>query len=122
MSRRLPLPAGRGPGPEGEGAQTAGRSRGTIAAMYDHLPGGDLVQAGLRDLERGIESTNALLVASFATRLRREGVAVPEHAFADPEHRLYELLAREDPDSAHGRYNALVRRLVSFARALPCEN
>jgi hypothetical protein len=38
--------------------------------MYDHLPGGDLVQAGLRDLERGIESTNALLVASFATRLR----------------------------------------------------
>jgi hypothetical protein len=88
--------------------------------MYDHLPGGDLVQAGLRDLERGIESPNALLVASFATRLRREGVAVPEHAIANPEHRLYELLAQEDPDSAHGRYNALVRRLVSFARALPC--
>jgi hypothetical protein len=86
--------------------------------MYEHLPGGDLVQAGLRDLERGVESPNALLVASFATRLRREGVAVPEHAIADPEHRLYELLAREDPDSAHGRYNALVRRLVSFAHAL----
>jgi hypothetical protein len=88
--------------------------------MYEHLPGGDLVQAGLRDLGAGIQSANALLVASFATRLRREGVAVPEHAIADPEHRLYELLAREDPDAAHGRYNALVRRLVSFLHALPC--
>lgn len=88
--------------------------------MYEHLPGGDLVQAGLRDLGAGVQSANALLVASFATRLRREGVAVPEHAIADPEHRLYELLAREDPDAAHGRYNALVRRLVSFLHALPC--
>lgn len=88
--------------------------------MYEHLPGGDLVEAGLRDLGDGIESAPALLVASFATRLRREGIAVPEHAIAHPEHRLYELLAREDSDSAHGRYNALVRRMVSFARALPC--
>ncbi len=88
--------------------------------MYEHLPGGDLVEAGLRDLERNVESTSAMLVASFAARLRRDGVAVPEHAIADPEHRLYELLAREDQDSAHGRYNALVRRLVSFARALSC--
>ncbi len=52
--------------------------------MYEHLPGGDLVQAGLRDLERGIESPNALLVASFATRLRREGVAVPVTANRTP--------------------------------------
>ena len=88
--------------------------------MYEHLPGGDLVEAGLKDLEQGIESASALLVASFATRLRQVGVAVPEHAIADPEHRLYEVLAREDQDSAHGRYNALVRRLVSFARTLPC--
>ena len=88
--------------------------------MYEHLPGGDLVTAGLRDLAQGVESVPALLVASFATRLRREGIPVPEHAVGDPEHRLYQLLAREDPDSAHGRYNALVRRMVSFARALPC--
>ena len=37
-----------------------------------------------------------------------------------PEHRLYGLLARTDPDSAHGRYNALVRRLVRFERAAEC--
>lgn len=87
--------------------------------MYEHLPGGDLVEAGLRDLENDVESPAALLVASFATRLRREGIAVPAHRIAEPEFRLYELLARDDSDSAHCRYNALIRRMVSFARALP---
>ena len=38
----------------------------------------------------------------------------------NPEHRLYALLARDDPEAAHSRYNALVRRLVSFERALAC--
>ena len=33
---------------------------------------------------------------------------------------LYELLAQEDPDSAHSRYNALIRKLVSFERAAEC--
>jgi len=37
-----------------------------------------------------------------------------------PEHRLDELLARADTDSAHSRYNALIRRLVSFERAAEC--
>lgn len=40
--------------------------------------------------------------------------------FSDPEHRLYERLALEDPDSAHSRYNALLRRLTSFESALEC--
>jgi hypothetical protein len=39
-------------------------------------------------------------------------------AFDSPEHRLYDRFAAEDPDSAHGRYNALIRRLVSFERAV----
>ena len=88
--------------------------------MFENLPGGDLVEDGLRDLARRVESAPALLVASFAPRLRRLGVAVPEHEIEEPEHRLYLLLAREGEDSAHSRYNALVRRMVSFARALPC--
>ena len=79
------------------------------------LPGGDLVTAGLDDLARGVESVPALLVAIGGPRLRRLGYRVPD--LADPERRLYELLARDDADSAHGRYNALVRRLVSFERA-----
>jgi len=80
------------------------------------LPGAELVAAGLADLQRGDESVAALLVSIGGPRLRRLGYAVPDR-FDDPEGRLYALLAREDADSAHGRYNALIRRLVSFERA-----
>jgi len=80
------------------------------------LPGGDLVAAGIADLRAGRETAAALLVALGAPRLARAGVAVPAGP-ADPERRLYELLARDDEDAAHSRYNALVRRLVSFERA-----
>jgi hypothetical protein len=78
------------------------------------FPGGGLVQEGLADLAKGVESVPALLVLIGAHRLRRIGLPVPEIAIASPEHRLYEKLAETDPDSAHSRYNALVRRLVSF--------
>lgn len=77
------------------------------------------MSVGLRDLHDGVESIEALLVSIGAPRLRLIGLDVPEPVL-DPEHRLYELLARDDPDSAHSRYNALVRRLVSFERAAAC--
>ena len=82
------------------------------------LPGGDLVQKGLRDLLDERETAEALLVAIGAPRLRRLGFAVPD--IESPEHSLYELLASDDPDNAHARYNALIRRLVSFERAAEC--
>jgi len=88
------------------------------AWKLDAFPGGDIVAAGMADLARGVESREALLVASFAPRLRRLGVAVPQHTITEPEHRLYALLARSGEDSAHRRYNACIRRLVSFTRAL----
>lgn len=84
------------------------------------LPGYDLVRAGLEDLSAGRESAEALLVSIGAERLRRAGVHVPPVGVSDPEHRLYELLARDDSDSAHSRYNALIRQLVSFERAAEC--
>jgi hypothetical protein len=80
------------------------------------LPGHELVLKGIDDLSRGVESQEALLVSIGAPRLRRAGIDVPE-SLASPEHRLYEQLAAEDSDAAHSRYNALVRRLVSFERA-----
>ena len=83
------------------------------------LPGGDLVEAGIRDLEHGTESVEALLVSIGAPRLRALGLPVPP-GLASPELRLYELLRREEPDAAHSRYNALVRRLVRFERAAEC--
>lgn len=84
------------------------------------FPGGDLVQEGLDDLTHGVESIPALLVSIGAPRLRRIGLPVPQQVIPTPEHRLYERLAESDPDSAHSRYNALVRRLVSFESAAEC--
>ena len=83
------------------------------------LPGQNLIETGLRDLERGRESVPALLVSVGAPRLRRLGFRIP-HAIASPERRLYDFLARDNSDAAHSRYNALIRRLVSFERAAEC--
>lgn len=85
----------------------------------EHLPGGDLIARGLQDLAVSCETDEALLVSIGALRLSARGVPVPQ-PLSDPEHRLYERLAREDPDSAHSRYNALLRRLTSFESALEC--
>jgi hypothetical protein len=76
----------------------------------------ELVTAGLADLAAGLESDEALLVSIAEPRLRLLGIPVPP-PFSDPEERLFARLAGRHGDGAHGRYNALVRRLVSFARA-----
>ena len=86
----------------------------------DALPGNELIESGIDDLSRGVESVSSLLVSIGAPRLRRLGLAIPEKTIDSPEHRLYELLSRSDPDSAHSRYNALIRRLVSYERAAEC--
>jgi len=83
-------------------------------------PGQEIIDQGLADLAEGRETIQALLVAIGAPRLRRSGIAVPDHKITSPEHRLYELLAKENPDGAHSKYNALIRRLVSYERALEC--
>jgi hypothetical protein len=83
------------------------------------LPGEELVAQGLADLRAGVESAEALLVSIGAPRLTALGFEVPDPlAFA--EHRLYQLLRAQAGDAAHSRYNALVRRLVSFERAAEC--
>ena len=88
--------------------------------MNSAIPGGDLIDEGVTDLREGRETIAALLVAIGSPRLRRVGVELPDSLPADPEHRLYDLLAKDEPDSAHSRYNALIRRLVSFERAAEC--
>jgi hypothetical protein len=87
---------------------------------YETLPGNDLITSGIQDLQSGIESIAALLVSIGAPRLRRLGLPIPANSIPRPEIRLYERLQQLDPDAAHSRYNALVRRLVSFERAAPC--
>lgn len=77
------------------------------------------MRRGLDDLAAGRVTAEALLVSIGAPRLRQLGVTVPP-GVDEADHRLWELLAEDGPDSAHSRYNALVRRLVSFERALAC--
>ncbi|HEY3135068.1 MAG TPA: hypothetical protein VGL29_03350 [Blastocatellia bacterium] len=88
--------------------------------MNDALPGNELIESGVEDLREGRETVAALLVAVGAPRLKRLGINLPDSLPENPEHRLYDLLEREGSDSAHSRYNALIRRLVSFERAAEC--
>lgn len=83
------------------------------------LPGADLVERGLHDLRAGVESVESLLVSMAAPRLRTLGFDVPT-PLVDAELRLYRRLAVDYGAGAHSRYNALVRRIVSFQRAAAC--
>lgn len=81
------------------------------------LPGHELVSAGLADLSAGRESEASLLVSMAAPRLRALGYDIPSGGEGSPGHRLYEVLSEKDEGNAHSHYNALIRRMVSFARA-----
>jgi len=87
------------------------------APVTASLPGNELVEQGLGDLRAGRETPVAALVSMAAPRLRDLGIEVPPTIDGRPSHRLYDLLCEEDPGSAHSRYNALVARIASFARA-----
>jgi hypothetical protein len=80
-------------------------------------PGEDLIEQGVADLLRGLETVPSLLVSIGATRLRNAGLAIPRSTFPKPEHRLYALLQSQHGDNAHSQFNAYIRRLVSFERA-----
>ena len=88
--------------------------------VSDALPGSDLIRQGLRDLASGSETIESLLVLVGAPRLRRLGFDVPDDPPYIPEDRLWAKLTDENSDTAHSRYNALIRRLVSFERAAEC--
>lgn len=86
-----------------------------MTTVESSLPGHELVRAGLEDLAAGRETEAALVVAMAAPRLRALGIDVPAFV-GSPSHRLYALLSQSGA-GAHGRYNALVRRIASYARA-----
>ena len=85
--------------------------------QWDALPGAELIREGLRDADAGRESIPALLVSIGAMRLARSGILVAR-PLSRPESRLYELLQGEHGDGAHSKYNALLRRLMSFERSV----
>jgi hypothetical protein len=87
--------------------------------MQTGFPGEDLIVQGIEDLTSGKISAASLLVSIGANRLRDAGLSVPIE-MENADHRLYELLVKEFGNDAHSRYNGLLRRLVSYERALEC--
>jgi hypothetical protein len=83
----------------------------------ERLPAEELIRAGLHDLERGLESVEAVLVSIGTPRLARAGFPV-RAPLPTLEHSLYLLLSEQYGAAAHSRHNALIRRLVSFERAV----
>jgi hypothetical protein len=86
------------------------------------LPGEDLVAQGTADLSQDRQTDFSLLVLIAAPRLRRLGVHIPDRPFPRPcEHQLYARLDQRLGAAAHSYYNSLIRRIVSYARALERE-
>jgi hypothetical protein len=93
----------------------AGSTLGGVASS-GLLPGHEIVDPGLADLQAGVLSDHALAVLAAAPRLRRAGVDVP-FGFDElmASHELYERLAVQLGNAAHSRHHALIRRVVSYA-------
>jgi len=88
--------------------------------MYENLPGGDILENGLRSLNQGRVDENSLLVMIGAWRLGRCGINVTQLPLdtAFPEKALHNLLAKKYGRDAYRMYNSLTRRLVSLENAL----
>jgi hypothetical protein len=86
------------------------------------LPGEEIVRQGLADLAQDRVTDCSLLVLIASPRLKRLGIEVPDRAFPKPyEHELYTRLEERHGAGAHSCYNSLIRRIVSYARALERE-
>jgi hypothetical protein len=82
------------------------------------LPDEQLVRKGLVDLEAGEVTVKACLVSIASPRLRERGLLPMQTALVpEAELTLYGLLGKTEEDP-YGRYNSLLRRLVSFEHAL----
>lgn len=83
----------------------------------DTLPGAEIVLPGIKDLEAGRETLNALAVSAAAMKLGVGDLVAATNGEEPAAHRLYQRLSSELGDAAHSRYNAILSRVASFARA-----
>jgi hypothetical protein len=81
------------------------------------LPGGERMLQGLQDWRDGRTTVNSCLVVIAFGKFRAADLVSGEAPFAEAELVLYDLLKKEG-HNAYGRYNSLIRELVSFGRAL----
>lgn len=86
--------------------------------MYSHLPGGDILEKGLKDLRIGARTIDALLLLIAGPRLSRCGIPVPPANPPIPEHELYQQLTLKYGPEAYRHYRSLLQRLVSLENAL----
>lgn len=93
---------------------------------FSGLPGADIVDKGLRDLAAGTVTAEALAVVIFEPRLQTLGIAIPRQGRTPNGENLnlelYAMLEEQHGAEAHSRYNALLRRVISFASALERES
>lgn len=94
-------------------------AKSVLATHVPELPGLEIVRDGILDLANQCETECALLVSLAAPRLRLLGVRLSA-TIPEAETRLQQRLLTAYGDAAHARYNALVRRIVSFQRAAAC--
>ena len=85
--------------------------------LLDKLPGADLLRQGLRDTHAGRLSVESCLVEIARPRLELSGLLAPAPHRLDAEIQLYYLLGEQTPNP-HGRFNSLLRELVSLEHAL----
>ena len=92
----------------------------SASLSIENLPGAEIVEQGLVDARAGKLTVFVCLLWIAMPTLHQAGL-IPEEVMAtpcpEPELALYRLLRNEGGD-AFGRYNSLLRRLVSFERAL----
>ncbi len=90
----------------------------SLSEPLEHLPGGSRIAAGLADRAAGRTGINACLVRIASPRLSKAGyLESPQAPDLTAELDLYEILLTE-PGNPYGRYNALLRELISFEHAL----
>lgn len=88
------------------------------ATWWSDFPGASLVQQGLADFAQGRRTAASFLISIASPRLSRHGLIAQNVPIAsDAEIALYETLCQE-PGDAYGRYNSMLRELVSFEHAL----
>ena len=85
-----------------------------------NLPGADFIDQGIQDLKNSRLTIPALLVCIGKPRLESAGFHTPPHSefVKEPELKLYALIIQEGYLDPYSYYNALLRRLISFAQAL----
>jgi hypothetical protein len=81
------------------------------------LPGGERMLEGLRDWRAGRTTISSCIVLIAFGKFRAAGLVEGESPIREAELVLYDLLLKEG-GNAYGRYNSLIRELVSFGRAL----